>query len=79
MADQLFFEGERQAFIMGQEHGRDNAVRLVQLLVAGIVQKYEKAGDLAEFKAASAIAEILFNYNWGLNGEKPPMPERPDR
>jgi hypothetical protein len=76
MSNDVFALGERQAFIQGQELGRDNAARLVQTLVASIVQKAEKDGDVSKFKAASEIADVLFNYNWGLNGEKPPMPAR---
>jgi len=71
------FESARQAFIQGQEHGRHHATRICQLLVASIVQKAERDGNQAKLEAATEIAAVLFNYNWGLNGEKPPMPERP--
>lgn len=70
----VFAFGERQAFISGQEHGRDMATKLIQLLVASVQQKYDKAGDEAHARAAQDIADILFNYNWGLKGEKPLMP-----
>lgn len=76
MSNDVFARGERQAFIQGQEVGRENATRLIQTLVASVVQKAEKDGDLPRFKAASEIVDILFNYNWGLDGGKPPMPPR---
>jgi len=72
----LFYFGERQAFINGSEYGRNQATRLCQLLVASIVQKYERGNDPEAAAIACEIRDVLFNYNWGLNGEKPAMPDR---
>jgi hypothetical protein len=74
MSETLPFEGQRQAFINGQEYGRDQAVRLWQVLIAGVAQQAERQGDIPKFQAASEIAKLLFDCNWGLNGEKPAMP-----
>ncbi len=75
----IFDGGERQALITGMEQGRHAATRLCQLLVASVQQKYERAGDAIRAQVAQDICDILFNYNWGMNGERPAMPGEPDK